>query len=286
MRISLDLSAVRLSFLCCLLVLMVVLGARALADVPQLMLATKWQPHDDPTDWWMSEKYDGVRGYWNGKQMLTRGGEIIVLPTALRAALPTFPLDGELWAGRGRFEATLAAVRDKQPGTGWQEIRYLVFDAPQKAGRFEARLQAIEHWLAQQAPSSIGIATQTRCLGRAHLQQTLDTIEVNGGEGVMLRAANSPYQAGRSKFLRKYKRFDDGEAQVVGYNPGKGKYTDMVGSLKVELSDGRRFAVGSGMSDAQRRNPPPIGSIITFKHHGWTRHHKPRFPVFWRIRKN
>jgi DNA ligase-1 len=112
----------------------------------------------------------------------------------------------------------------------------------------------------------------------------LDTIEAGGGEGVMLRAAASPYQAGRSEQLRKYKRFDDTEAQVIGYNPGKGKYTGMVGSLKMELPDGSRFAIGSGLTDAQRRNPPPVGSSITFKHHGWTRYGKPRFPVFWRIR--
>jgi DNA ligase-1 len=113
----------------------------------------------------------------------------------------------------------------------------------------------------------------------------LDAIEAKGGEGVMLRAAGSPYEPDRSTYLRKYKRFDDTEARVVGYRPGKGKYTGLVGSLKVELPDGIRFAVGSGLSDAQRRDPPPIGSTITFKHHGWTRHGKPRFPVFWRIRK-
>lgn len=280
MRISPGLSPLQLLFLCLLLTR----GGDALADVPQLMLATKWQTDDDPTGWWVSEKYDGVRGYWDGTQMLSRGGEIIVLPATMRSALPPFALDGELWAGRGRFEATLATVRDKQPGAGWQEIRYQVFDAPHLGGRFEARIEVIERWLARQPPSAIGIATQTRCAGRAHLQQLLNTLEANGGEGLMLRAANSPYQTGRSKHLRKYKRFDDAEAEVVGYNPGKGKYTGKVGSLKVELPDGSRFSVGSGLSDAQRTEPPPIGSIITFKHYGWTRHRKPRFPVFWRIR--
>lgn len=255
------------------------------ADAPKLMLATVWNPGDDPSGWWMSEKYDGVRGYWDGKRMLSRGGEVIALPVVFRAALPPFTVDGELWAGRGHFSATLATVRDYEPGPGWQEIRYLIFDAPGQAGPFEARMKVIEQWLAQQPPSPIRIATQTRCSGRAHLEQILDAIEANGGEGVMLRATASPYQAGRSEHLRKYKRFDDTEAKVVGYNPGKGKYRGMVGSLKMELPDGSRFAVGSGLSDAERRDPPPIGSIISFKHHGWTRHGKPRFPVFWRIRK-
>jgi DNA ligase-1 len=259
-------------------------GGEATAGEPRLMLATKWQPEDDPAGWWVSEKYDGVRGYWNGKQMLSRGGEIIALPASLRSALPPFALDGELWAGRGRFEATLATVRDRQPGEGWEDIQYQVFDAPLQAGPFELRIDTIARWLAQQPPSPVRLAVQTRCKGREHLQQILNALAARGGEGVMLRAALSPYQAGRSQYLRKYKRFDDTEARVIGYNPGKGKYTGKVGSLQVELPDGRRFAVGSGLSDAQRSEPPPLGSIITFKHHGWTRHRKPRFPVFWRVR--
>ncbi|AKH21038.1 DNA ligase [Sedimenticola thiotaurini] len=266
------------------LVLLLLLCGSTLAGAPRLMLATPWQPGDDPTGWWLSEKYDGVRGYWNGQQMLSRGGAPIILPAAFRTALPPFALDGELWAGRGRFAETLSTVRDSQPGPGWENIRYLVFDAPEQPGPFEKRIRRVEQWLARQDPVYVALASQTRCLGATHLEQVLDSIEAQGGEGVMLRAAGSPYQSGRSPYLRKYKRFDDAEARVVGYNPGRGKYAGMVGSLNVELPDGTRFAVGSGLSDAERRNPPPIGSLITFKHHGWTRHGKPRFPTFWRIR--
>lgn len=281
MRTFLRLFPEKLLCLCWLFLL----GGHAPAEPPRLMLATHWQPGDNPTGWWLSEKYDGVRGYWDGMQMLSRGGEIIALPDLFRAALPPFAVDGELWAGRDRFEATLSTVRDRQAGPGWNDIRYVIFDAPSQAGPFEARVKVVEEWLAQQPPSPIRVAPRNRCSGREHLEQVLDSVEAGGGEGVMLRAAASPYQAGRSPYLRKYKRFDDTEAQVVGYNPGKGKYSGLVGSLKVKLPDGRRFAVGSGLSDAERRNPPPIGSNITFKHHGWTRHGKPRFPVYWRIHK-
>jgi DNA ligase-1 len=256
-----------------------------LAEAPQLMLATVWDKGDDPTGWWISEKYDGVRGYWDGMRMLSRGGESIALPEALRTALPPFAVDGELWAGRGRFADTLSTVRDSEPGTGWDDVRYLIFDAPGQDGPFEARMNVVARWLAQQPPSPIELAEQIRCSGREHLERVLDTIEAKGGEGVMLRAAASPHQPGRSEHLRKVKRFDDAEATVVGYSPGKGKYAGMVGSLQVELADGTRFAVGSGLSDEERREPPPIGSTITFKHHGWTRRGKPRFAVFWRVRE-
>ncbi|HEY9148437.1 MAG TPA: DNA ligase [Gammaproteobacteria bacterium] len=253
-------------------------------DAPALMLATAWNNDDDPTGWWMSEKYDGVRGYWDGKRMLSRGGQPIALPEYFRRTLPPFPLDGELWAGRGRFAHTLATVRDRQPGKDWAEIQYLVFDAPRVNGPFEARMAQVEQWLSENPASSIRAVKQIRCRSDEHLQRFLDAVEARGGEGVMLRAATSSYQSGRSPQLRKVKRFDDSEATVVGYNPGKGKYRDKVGSLQVELADGTRFAVGSGMSDEERENPPPLHSTITVKHHGWTRHGKPRFPVFWRIR--
>jgi DNA ligase-1 len=254
-------------------------------QAPGVMLATVWEQGADPTGWLLSEKYDGVRGYWDGRQMWSRGGVLIRLPDGLRAALPPFALDGELWAGRGRFEEAVSTVRDAEPGPGWQAIRYLVFDAPDYKGGFEARIGAVEAWLAEHPFPQIAIATQTRCTGRDHLRNFLAKVESQGGEGVMLRAAGSPYEVGRSPHLRKLKSFDDTEARVIGYNPGKGKYQGMTGSLLVELPNGTRFSIGSGLTDAQRRNPPPIGSEITFKHYGWTKKGKPRFPVFWRIRK-
>lgn len=253
-------------------------------ETPALMLATAWEEGADPSGWWLSEKYDGVRGYWDGTRMLSRQGELIAIPASLRAALPKFSLDGELWAGRGRFEATLAVVRDLEPGRDWSTIRYMIFDAPDHAGPFEARMDLVRAWLDAHPSPLIEVVAQTRCTGEEHLRAFLHAVERRGGEGVMLRAAGSPYLAGRSAALRKYKSFDDAEATVIGYNPGKGKYAGAVGSLQVALPNGVQFAVGSGLSDSERLQPPRIGSVITFKHHGWTAQGKPRFPVYWRVR--
>lgn len=258
-------------------------GAAFAAEAPALMLATKWDDALDPAGWWMSEKYDGVHGYWDGTRMLTRQGEPIAIPEDLRRELPDFSLDGELWAGHGRFQRTVATVRDAVPGPGWSDIRYLVFDVPTAPGPFEARMAVFHDWLRAHPAQRVAAVAQIRCTGRAHLTAFLAEVEGRGGEGVMLRVPASPYVAGRSEHLRKYKSFDDTEAVVRGYRPGKGKYAGMVGALDVELPDGTRFAVGSGLSDQDRRSPPPIGSVITFKHHGWTEAGKPRFPVFWRV---
>lgn len=257
----------------------------AAAEPPALMLATRWEAGADPAGWWMSEKYDGVRGYWDGARMLTRQGEAIAIPETLRADLPGFPLDGELWAGHGHFEATMAAVRDSAPGAEWSAIRYMVFDAPGHGGPFEARMAAVRTWLQEHPSPAIHAVEQILCGDEAQLRGFLRTVERRGGEGVMLRAPASPYVAGRSELLRKVKSFDDTEATVLGYNPGTGKYAGVVGSLQVALPDGTRFAVGSGLSDRERREPPPIGSVITFRHQGWTARGKPRFPVYWRVRE-
>ncbi len=254
------------------------------AEAPALMLATRWDDSADPAGWWMSEKYDGMRGYWDGTRMLTRQGEPIAIPAALRAALPDFPLDGELWAGRGRFEAVLSAARASVPGPDWSALRYMIFDAPGQAVPFEARLATVRAWLDAHPSALLQVVAQTRCEGRAHLHAFLHEVEQRGGEGVMLRAAASPHVAGRSGLLRKYKSFEDDEATVLGYNAGTGKFAAVVGSLRVRLANGTEFALGSGLSDRERRAPPPIGSVITFRHQGWTARGKPRFPVFWRVR--
>ncbi len=268
---------------CCWLLWTAALGL-AVAEARDLMLGTLWDETADPTGWWLSEKYDGVRGYWDGSRMLSRKGTPIHLPQGLQSTLPPFALDGELWSGRGRFEQTLSVVRDAEPGPGWASIHYLVFDLPDHDGDFEQRMAAFRAWLQAHPAAWIAPVRQTRCEGRGHLRRFLADIEAQGGEGVMLRAPGSAYQAGRSPDLRKFKSFQDTEATVVGYRPGKGKYHGLVGSLLLELADGTRFAVGSGLSDEQRRRPPPIGSEVTFKYYGWTRKGKPRFPVYWRQR--
>jgi DNA ligase-1 len=49
-------------------------------QAPPLMLPKVYQPGVSLSDYWASEKYDGVRGYWDGEKLLTRGGERIAAP--------------------------------------------------------------------------------------------------------------------------------------------------------------------------------------------------------------
>src|SRR5437868_3803830 len=106
-------------------------AALARNAAPPLMLAEVYRRGMPLADYWVSEKYDGVRAYWDGKQLWTRGGERIVAPAWFTAALPAVPMDGELWAGRGRFAHAVSTVRSQTPADpAWREMRFMVFDLP------------------------------------------------------------------------------------------------------------------------------------------------------------
>jgi DNA ligase-1 len=116
------------------------------------------------------------------------------------------------------------------------------------------------------------------------LKEELARVEALGGEGLMLRKPGSRYEVGRSFSLLKVKTFHDAEARVIEHLPGEGKHKGRLGALSAELGDGTKFSVGTGFSDAQRENPPPVGSIITFRYQELSDRGVPRFPSFVRLR--
>ncbi len=239
----------------------------------------------DVRGWWMSEKLDGVRAYWDGRQLLSRNGKIFYAPAYFIENLPDFPVEGELWAGRGTFQQTVSIVKKQVPHAGWQKIKFALFDAPTVSGGFEARLAAMEQWFRTYPSPYAFVLGQRPVENHAHLQQELRRVEKLGGEGLMLRRPGSLYSAKRTSDVLKVKSFDDMEATVVGHSPGKGKYQGQLGALVVELKNGIRFKVGSGLSDKERQTPPNIGQRITFKYQGFFESGKPRFPVFLRVRE-
>ncbi len=249
---------------------------------PALLLAQNWTGDIDLADWWLSEKLDGVRAYWDGRRFLSRQGNRFHAPDWFVQGLPSQPLDGELWIDRKRFQRTVSIVRRQDQSDLWREVSYLVFDAPAVAGPFEARLEFARQSLAQKQPPFAKVLEQQRCQGVDHLQRELARIELLGGEGLMLREPGSHYVAGRSTSLLKVKTFHDAEARVIGHQPGSGRHRGRLGALLVQLADGTQFAVGTGFTDRQREQPPAIGSLITFRYQELTDGGVPRFPSFVR----
>ncbi len=272
----------KISAACLLALTLLALPLRA--AVPELLLLSRYEPGVDIKGWLMSEKLDGIRAYWDGHRLLSRKGHPFTAPDWFTAPLPPFALDGELWIRRGRFEEAASITSRKQPHPGWRRISYNIFEVPGAPGGLEARLQRLRQYLTEHPVAHLRIIPQQRCRGTAQLQAFLAKVIEAGGEGVVLRNPASGYETGRSRNALKVKSFDDMEGRVLGYRPGTGKYTGMTGALWVEIDGGQRFYIGSGLSDAKRADPPPVGSLITFRYQGFTRNGIPRFPSFLRVR--
>src|SRR4030095_7170834 len=90
---------------------------------PPLLLAHPWESHVDLTGWWMSEKLDGVRAYWDGKHFISRLGHRFHAPAWFTAGLPETPLDGELWGGRKNFQRTISIVRRQDQSLEWKKVK-------------------------------------------------------------------------------------------------------------------------------------------------------------------
>jgi len=254
------------------------------AKGPPLLLAHPWANDIDLAGWWISEKLDGVRAYWNGKQFLSRQGNVFHAPDWFAEQLPDVPLDGELWLARKSFQRTVSIVRRQDKSDHWREIRYLVFDAPTQGGEFEQRVAYLKELVNPRKAVNLQVHEHEQCRDIEHLRAELARVEALGGEGLMLREPGSKYEAGRSTTLLKVKTFHDAEAVVTAHLPGAGRHKGRLGALEVQLPDGTTFSVGTGLSDAQRNNPPAVGSTITFRYQELSDRGVPRFPSFVRVR--
>jgi len=251
-------------------------------EVPEILLAHKWDGEQDIAGWWMSEKLDGVRAYWDGTKFLSRLGNVYHAPAWFTEGFPSFPLDGELFVGRGLFQDTVSIVRRHNAGDLWKKVKYLVFDTPGFDKRVEDRFKVVNK-VVEFMPYGEAVA-QSQCKSIDYLMKALTLMDAAGGEGLMLRQPESLYEAGRSHSLLKVKTFHDAEATVTGYTKGKGRHKGRCGALEVRAADGTEFKVGTGMSDAQRDNPPMIGATITYRYQELTNAGVPRFPSFVRER--
>ena len=252
-----------------------------------VLLAHKFEhDKDDPTGWWMSEKLDGVRAYWDGQNFISRQGNVFHAPDWYKQSLPDHPLDGELWMGRLKFQQTISVVKRLDGGQQWENIRYMVYDAPHLDGKtFEERMDFLQsNHVLQRALSYTKVLSHHKVRSKQHLLEELKKYVADGAEGIMLRQPGSLYEVGRSNTLLKVKQIDDDEATVIGYTDGKGRHKGVVGALQCRLKNGIEFDLGTGLTDADRRDPPHIGARVTFTYIGFTDDGKPKFAAFVAVR--
>lgn len=252
---------------------------------PDVVLAKVYAANVDPADYWVSEKYDGVRAIWDGRELRFRSGRSVPAPHWFIEGLPPQALDGELWLGRGRFDELSAIVRKAEPvDAEWRQVNYMIFEMPGAAGSFTERIAEMKAAVGLSRLPNLHVVEQFRIADRKTLKHKLAEVVKAGGEGLMLHRADALYRTGRSDDLLKLKPLEDAEARVIGHEPGKGKYAGQTGALRMEMPDGKHFRLGSGLSDALRRNPPPVGSLVTYRYQELTAKGLPRFPRYWRLR--
>ncbi len=267
------------------------LWAQQGAFVLPLILAQNAPSKIDPLGYLVSEKLDGVRAIWDGKALRFRSGRTIAAPQWFLDKLPATPLDGELWAGRGRFDALSGIVRKGAPmDDEWRRVAYWVFELPEvnkvsSNTQFSERSATLRALVQTAAWSQLRWVEQKVVANNAELQLWLKGVVTGGGEGLILHWGQAPVVDGRSALLLKLKPLFDAQAVVLSYIEGKGKNAGKMGSLVVQTNQGMQFRLGSGFSAAQRSAPPAVGSTVVFTYRDTTPTGKPRFASFVRVQE-
>ncbi|REG79440.1 DNA ligase [Marinomonas pollencensis] len=272
--------------LCCF-VCFVFFYSSAHANQPAVQLAKTYSDDLSVSDFLISEKYDGVRAIWTGNKLVTRAGNPIHAPIWFTERLPNVWLDGELWSKHNDFQFIASATSKQVPiDHQWRQLKYMVFDAPDYQHTFLQRSQRYLKLIDDLNLPFVKPVEQFTVATNEQLAARLTEYINQGAEGLILHRKSALFRTGRSDNLLKLKPFMDAEARVVGVTLGKGKYRNQMGALLVEMPSGRRFKIGSGFTDAQRANPPQVGSIITYQYHGYTARGIPRFASFLRVRSD
>lgn len=285
-----------------------------IAFTGSLLLAEEYykkdgSPSENPEGWWASEKFDGFRSLWNGQSFLSRNGIPFIVPEWFSALMPpSIALDGEFWLGRGKFEDCGGVFKKKVPDEEeWikLDVKYKVFDVPSLNKPFEQRMKYLKKLIEERCNCMIQVnvsgkivdfkcplqlTEQTKVLSETHLQELFANVTKNQGEGIMLRKAGSLYEQKRSNTLLKMKVALDTECKIIGYKPGTGKNSGTLGSFHCALKNGKKFYVGSGLSNKIRANyktTHPVGTIITVTFNDYTKKNKvPRHPRYLRKRSD
>jgi len=259
-------------------IVIVFLFTSLFGEKPELFLLKKYQEDMNISGWYMSEKLDGVRAYWDGEKLLSRNGKVFNAPLFFTKEFPKTKLDGELWSKRGDFSNISSIVNTKKADSRWKSLTYNIFEVPNAKGSLIERLSTVNE------TKYIKIVKQMKIKTKLELNNFLKSVESKGGEGIVVRNGELLYYTGRNKSALKVKSYTDTECEVTGFSEGKGKYKNLFGALLCKLENKHIIKIGSGFTNEERIHPPKIGAIITFKYYGLTSKGNPRFPVYLRER--
>ena len=163
---------------------------------------------------------------------------------------PNIVLDGELYNHdfKDDFESIISMVRKTKPTSidrliSRENVQFHCYDIVDKRRKFSTR----DNWIKDNLLENYCVK-QLRTMqvpdeDHAKWQHKVNLEE--GYEGSIVRL-DDPYQCKRSHSLRKFKDFHDAEADIVGYDEGKGKRTGTLGKFLMQDDDGNQFGCPPG----------------------------------------
>lgn len=263
-------------------------------------------PRINPTGWWQSEKFDGVRAIWDGCDFYTRNLTKIAAPQWFKDMMPTnIALDGEFFIKRGHFNTTSGIIRKLSAiDIEWRPMKYMIFDVPSSQEPFESRLEIIKG-VVQSTGFPLVCVEQIKVTSLDDMLERHKSLVSRGAEGSMLRQPGSRYVAGRSESILKVKDQAEEDAYIISWDEGEGKNKGKLGALWIKWVDPQSirekyglsvtpyvdFRVGSGFKDIDRcqiSEAPkryPKGDIVKVGFFGLQDSGKPRHPAFKGIRE-
>lgn len=225
-----------------------------LTTPPKLMLFSHNNKHTNRS-WLWSEKYDGVRAKWDGKNLITRGGLILDIPFDLPL---NHELDGELFAGYNTRQSVIECMYADSKSSCWDHVVFKVFDIPSIQRPFEARYDELKK-LAKTLPD-ISVVKQSQLDEHETFGSILSTVVNKGGEGLIIRdPLHYPYTGRNIKKGVKYKPAICGEGIVKGKN-----------SIQEDGNESVFYAVTPDEAN--------IGDNVVFTFSGRTKTGKPEYP--------
>eukprot|EP01124_Arcella_intermedia_P027360 TRINITY_DN5339_c0_g3_i1.p1 TRINITY_DN5339_c0_g3~~TRINITY_DN5339_c0_g3_i1.p1 ORF type:complete len:295 (-),score=48.24 TRINITY_DN5339_c0_g3_i1:43-927(-) len=243
-----------------------------------MMHGQDWNGEQDLTGWYISEKLDGFRAFWDGSKLISKNGNPLSVPLEFTRCLPSdVCLDGELWSGYDGISRLLSLLRapSHHNELHWKNVKFCVFDAPMHPGSYPERHSFASKSISGSGPHVCSIPIQ-RCLGLPHLKATLQEVTQKKGEGLMLYHPEAPHTPGRTSNLLKVKAYSEEDVKLLQCNPNS--Y-----SFLCEQKNGATCTVKCSGWDYM--NPPAPGTILTVKHSGYFKtSQKLKYPFLLRFR--
>lgn len=245
-----------------------------------LMRSFPWDDSINPQGWLMTEEVAGLRCLWTGQELIQSSGNVLPAPMFFIQGLPIdTKIDVVLVVGKGDGKKTVTLTR-KGDGEIWKETKLVVLDLPGLRKPLEERVTCVGDLVTVLQLPHLVTPNYELCRDIDHLQETLRTVLLKGGQGLTLRQPGSFYENKRSKSFLSVRPTLTGEATVHNYEPGRGRLEGLVAALVVKAESGLEFRIQAGLPEDLRRNPPALGSKVRFQYQEHSASGAPKCPVY------